>query len=197
VEETWCSPKPEDAFALLARATVPWWFAGGWAIDLFLKGATRSHTDLDVGCFRPDLGAMLRQLPGWDIRVAADGRLTPLGAGASLAPTAHGLWCRPAESPCWVLEILVEDREGSDWVFRRDRRIRRAATEIFARTSSGLRYLRPEIQLLYKSKNSRPHDDADFRATWFSLDAHARSWLVAQLRATSPEHSWLAIANAG
>ena len=195
--ETWCSPKPEDAFALLARATVPWWFAGGWAIDLFLNAPTRSHADLDVGCFRSDLRAMLQQLPGWDIRVATDGQLTPFGPGSSLAATAHGLWCRPAGSPCWLLEILVEDREGSDWVFRRDRRIRRAATEVVARSGSGLCYLRPEIQLLYKSKDPRPHDVADFNAAWPSLAADARSWLRAKLQATSRDHSWLALGNAG
>lgn len=59
----WCSPKPADVPELLAGATVPWWVAGGCAIDLFLNAQTRPHADLDLSCFRDDLGAVLRQLP--------------------------------------------------------------------------------------------------------------------------------------
>ena len=196
VAETWCSPRPEDVVAFLAGTMTPWWFAGGWAIELFLNRTTRSHADVDIGCFRTDLGALLEQLPGWDVQIAADGRLTPLRSSASsLVPTAHGLWCRPAGSPCWVLEILVEDREGSDWVFRRDRRIRRNATDIVGHTDRGLRYLQPEIQLLYKSKNPRPHDDADFKAAWPALDRDTRSWFLARLQATNRDHPWLALTN--
>jgi hypothetical protein len=196
VDDKWCSPNPEAASALLARATVPWWFAGGWAIDLFLNGTYRCHSDLDLGCFRADLPHLLRELEGWDVRAAAGGRLTPL-AGASLDETAHGLWCRPRGTSCWVLEILVEDGNGSDWVFRRDQRVRRSVNGILARTTSGLHYLRPEIQLLYKSKSPRPHDNSDFRTAWPSLDVDARSWLVTHLRMINPEHPWLDVMDAG
>jgi len=195
--ENWCSPRPQEAAALFAQAPVRWWFAGGWAIDLFLNASTRPHADLDIGCFRTDLAGMLEQLSGWDIRVAAQGRLTPVRRGLLLDSAAHGLWCRPARSLCWVLEILVEEDEGSDWIFRRDARIRRAAQDITACTSSGLRYLRPEIQLLYKSRNHRLHDDADFGAAWPLLDADARLWLTTQLRMISPEHPWLSLTSAG
>jgi hypothetical protein len=192
VDEQWSSPEPEEASALLAGTSASWWFAGGWAIDLFSSGSRRPHSDLDIGCFRADLANLLDHLRGWDFQVASDGRLTPLVSGASLSPDAHGLWCRPLGSPRWVLEVLVEDGEGSDWVYRRDRRIRRPAEDVVACAKSGYRYLRPEIQLLYKSKDNRPRDDSDFRAAWPSLDAPARAWLVAQLRLTSPEHAWLA-----
>lgn len=193
----WCSPKPEEAYALLDRTAVPWWFAGGWAIDLFLGASGRAHSDLDIGCFRADLGDVLEQLSGWDVRVAADGRLTPLRPGSSIDSTAHGLWCRPSGSSAWVLEILVEDVDGLDWIFRRDRRVRRPAKDIVARTTSGLQYIRPEIQLLYKSKNHRPRDDSDLAVAWPSLSPDARSWLIEQLLLVSPNHPWLLIGDAG
>lgn len=197
VNESWCSPRPEAVASLFARATVPWWIAGGWAIDLFLNVSTRAHADLDLGCFRADLGVLLEQLPDWDIRVASGGVLTPLARADRLEPTAHGLWCRPSGSAFWVLEILVEEREGPDWIYRRDRRIRRAAADVVVFMPSGLRYLRPEVQLLYKSKNARARDDADFEAAWPALGLDARAWLIAQLHATNPDHAWLALANRG
>jgi len=197
VSEIWCSPRPEEAFALLARTAVPWWFAGGWALELFLDASCRPHSDLDIGCFRADLGGVLEELSGWDIRVAAGGRLTTLPPSTSMDGAAHGLWCRPSGSSVWVLEILVEDSDGLDWIFRRDRSIRRPAKDIVARTASGLPYIRPEIQLLYKSKNNRPRDDLDFSAAWPSLSSGAQSWLVEHLRLMNPGHPWLLIAEAG
>ena len=33
---------------LFSSVTVPWWIAGGWALDLFLGIQTREHEDIDV-----------------------------------------------------------------------------------------------------------------------------------------------------
>jgi hypothetical protein len=170
---------------------VPWWFAGGWAIDLFVGHTRRGHADLDIGCFREDVIAMLDALADWDVHASGGGRRVPLERGAALDPTFHALWCRPRDSACWVLEILVEERENEDWVYRRDRRIRLPSRDIVAHTTAGLCCLRPEIQLLYKSKAPRPHDHADFQAAWPLLTVEARSWLADNIRATSPGHSWL------
>lgn len=197
MSETWRSPQPEETRALLARAAVPWWFAGGWAIDLFLGASSRPHSDIDIGCFRADLEGLLAELSGWDIRVAANGRLTTLSPGSSLDSAAHGLWCRPSGSASWVLEILIEDAEGSDWTFRRDRRVRRPAHDIVVHTASGHQVIRPEIQLLYKAKHPRPRDALDFHATWPALNADAQSWLLEHLRVIHPNHPWLAISESG
>ncbi|WP_419893509.1 nucleotidyltransferase domain-containing protein [Oceanobacillus kimchii] len=31
-----------------------WFFAGGWAIDIFLGKETRDHPDIEIGIFRED-----------------------------------------------------------------------------------------------------------------------------------------------
>ena len=41
MDEKWCSPTPEEAAVLFSRAAVPWWFAGGWAIDLRIRRAAK------------------------------------------------------------------------------------------------------------------------------------------------------------
>ena len=146
---------------------------------------------MDIGCFREHLGTLLAALPDWDVYASAGGNLIRQEPGAVLDSTLHTLWCRPSHSSCWVIEILVEEMEGHDWVYRRDRRIRRPALDLVAHTAAGLRYLRPEIQLLYKSKNPRPRDHDDFQAAWPVLAADARSWLADTIAMTSPGHAWL------
>jgi aminoglycoside-2''-adenylyltransferase len=194
--EPWCSPSPEHAARLFAGASVPWWFAGGWAIDL-LVGQTRRHSDLDIGCFREHLGGLLESLPDWDVHASAGGNLLPLERGTVLDPALHTLWCRPPNSPCWVLEILLEEMEEQNWVYRRERRIRWPSRDIVAYTTAGLPYLRPEIQLLYKSKAPRRCDHDDFQAAWPLLTFDARSWLASNIATTSPGHAWLSAASAG
>jgi hypothetical protein len=101
------------------------------------------------------------------------------------------LWGRPRGSDSWVIEILLEEREGADWVYRRDPRIRRSADDILDRTRAGLPFLRPEIQLLYKSKDPRARDERDFAAAWSRLSSNARRWLTRALTSVSAVHPWV------
>lgn len=50
----------------------PWFISGGWAIDLFLGEVTRAHSDIEIGIFRCDQGALWRQLRGWTLEKAVD-----------------------------------------------------------------------------------------------------------------------------
>ena len=55
-----------------------------------------------------------------------------------------------------------------------------------------MRYLRPELVLLFKAKAARPKDWADLRATLPRLEPRAVSWLHGRLAETLPGHPWLA-----
>jgi len=182
---------------MLADLRAPWWFAGGWAIDLFLGGTQRTHEDLDVGCFRRDVRHVIGLLAGWDVRAPVHGALVPIEREVPIHADVHNLWCRPEPVSCWVLEILLEDSDGPEWVYRRDPRIRRADRDIIAHTAAGLPFLRPEIQLLYKAEDSRPRDEVDFQAAWRHLWADQRAWLMASIAATVPGHPWLLTDGAG
>ena len=58
---------------------------------------------------------------------------------------------------------MVADVEGEDWVYRRGARVRRRLASLAGRASvPGLPVLAPEVQLLYKSKDVRDKDQADF-----------------------------------
>jgi hypothetical protein len=189
----WRSVAPQEALAWFSAISTPWWIAGGWAIDLFLGRTTRPHGDLDVGIRRRDARDALKCLGSWDVYEAKDGRLTHLRAGTGPCTDVNSLWCRPAGGKHWMVELLLDESDQDHWVYRRDRQIRRSFADLLRRDDSGLTYLVPEVQLLYKSSRTRPKDDVDFfnAAPW--LDSSARNWLRESLRRATPLHPWIAL----
>ncbi len=187
----WRDSNPVDASRLLERAGVPWWIAGGWALDLHCGHSTREHADLDVGCFRTDLPGLRAELGGWVCYAAYHGTLTRIEAGAAPPGEVNSVWCRPETSKRWWLEVLLDERDGQDWVFRRSPKIRRLASDITLTSADGIPYLRPELQLLYKAKATRPRDEDDFRLILPMLDEASRHWLHESLGKCEPEHDWL------
>ncbi len=105
----------------------------------------------------------------------------------------HDIWCRRDPLAPWAFQLMVDDVDGDDWVFRRDARIRRPVTSLLGRASRpGLPVLAPDVQLLYKSGSLREEDAADFNTVLPLLAADERSWLRDALRVTSPDHEWIA-----
>jgi hypothetical protein len=179
----------DEAARCFASASVPWWIAGGRAIDLFLGRDTRAHQDLDVGVLRRDVSVVLRSLPDWEIFEAKDGALTPLPHGGPRTGV-NSLWCRPKGAQSWKLELMLDESEGEFWVYRRDPGVRRTLRDALKRSSSGIPYLAPEIQLLYKAKHTRPRDELDFQAATPKLSEEARRWLLQSLARTLLSHPW-------
>ena len=191
---SWLAISPPEAAAWLAPLSAPWWFAGGWALALHAGAQSRPHGDLDVGILRRDAREVLAEFSSWEICEAAAGVLTPLARGGLPRPSVNSLWCRPAGAEEWLLEFLLDEAIEDDWVFRRQPNIRRRLSSIVRRTPHALPYLAPEIQLLYKSRNPRMQDEADFRLIAPRLDAPARAWLNEALARTDPGHAWISSA---
>lgn len=169
-----------------------WWVAGGWALDLFVGDATRSHEDLDIGIFRNDACAMMASLRDWEIYEAKGGALSRLDVGSAPRADVNSLWCRPAHSREWSLELLLDDRREQNWVFRRHREIVRPIASMLLRSTDGLPYLVPEIQLLYKAKTPRPRDQRDFDRVLPLLENEAVTWLKQALEIAHHGHPWIA-----
>jgi hypothetical protein len=188
----WERLRPADVAELLAGFDAPWWIAGGWALDLYLGVETRPHDDVDVALLRRDQHALHRHLEGWDLRYATAGhRLVPWD-GRPLAPPVHGVWAprsRDTDAP-WTFEVLLDEHDADRWVYRREPAIARPLAELGA-TRDGIPFLRPEVVLLYKSKEPTPKDDRDIDAVRPRLPERGRSWLASALAVTAPGHRWL------
>jgi len=190
-EGHWSPLQPHDAAKLLAQVTVPWWIAGGWALDLFLGSQTRAHDDLDVGVLRRDVIGVIMHLPGWEFFEAHSHTLYRLEVGERPRPEVSSLWCRPAGTEHWALELMLDDAQGEDWVFRRSSSVRLPLHSLINRTAVGIPYLRPQIQLLYKARHPRPKDYIDFEHVLRRLSTTERAWLGDALCTVDPNHPWL------
>lgn len=195
----WVPRTPSDVARVFAGYTGAWWIAGGWALEAF-TGVAREHRDIDPSVLREQLPLLRRHFAGrFELWSAAAGALRPLLAddraeGAAdevLLPGCGQLWLRQSARDAWEYDVLLSPGNANEWIYRRDPALRLPLSAALWERD-GVRYLQPEIQLLYKAKARRAMDDADFRATLPFLDARRRSWLREALRKTLPaaDHPW-------
>jgi hypothetical protein len=192
----WDPITPSDAVHLFERAPFWWAVAGGWAIDIFLGAQTREHHDLDLAIARHEQGLVFETLvlQGWDVHVAAGGRLTPW-RGERLDTADNNLWCRRPGEAAWRFDLVVTEIDDGDWVFRRNPRVRLAIDE--AITVGAPSFVSPHVQLLFKARHRQAKDDADLAAVLSRLGPERRRWLHDALRVTEgPEHPWIAFVRA-
>src|SRR3954447_9380019 len=163
---------------VLSGCGVPWWIAGGWAIDLLVGYQTREHADIDVLFLRRDQQAVRTHLSGWDVHAAdPPGSLRPRPVGGMLPEHVHDIWCRRSASDPWSLQLMLDASDGDQWLFRRDHRVRRSIAALAGRASSPARaVLTPDVQLLYKSRGMRPKDEQDFSTVLPVMDGDEREW---------------------
>ena len=189
----WNPMTPGQVHELFCDLSVAWWIAGGWAIDLFLGRRTRPHGDTDVLIRRQDQGAVQDYLFDWDLYKTHQPGLKPWPKGEVLGPGVNDIWCRRTSESPWRLQLMLLDTSGDSWVFRRNPTIAGPLDAIGRFTPSGIPYLAPEIQLLYKAKDSTlEKNEADFRAVLPYLAPKARDWLRQCLNRCFPGgHPWL------
>lgn len=177
-----------DVVALFESLDAPWWVAGGYAIELAVGRAFREHGDVDIALLRRDHVAARHLLEGWDCHVADPaGTLRPWPMEEVLPDRAHDIWIRENPEGPWRFQLMLDELDGEDWVYRRDPRIRRPLAKV---TVAGEKRIAPEIQLLYKSKGMRPKDELDFAEVLPLLSDAQRRWLDDALALEYGAHPW-------
>ena len=186
----WVPLDPVEVRRLFAGFPGPWWIAGGWAIDMSLGRKTREHGDIDVAVLRSDWSAVQTWLRGWELFLA-NVVLTPWADGEAPPADTCDVWCRPAGSTSWALQLMLNPGTTDTWVCRRNPTLTRPMSSAVRRTGDGIPFLAPELQLLMKAKRCEAKDEADFANAVGTLDDDARGWLRTALERVHPGHRWL------
>ena len=178
---------------VLGDVDARWWFTGGHALELHVGRQWRIHEDIDVGICRDDLQALRVLLSRYEIFVSARGSLVRW-TGRDLAAEHHAnnLWVRDADG-AWRLDVVVGAGTEQTWIYRRDPTLIRAWQDAVLVDSRGRRYLAPELQMLFKSKDRRAKDDVDAGLVLPTLTVGAQAMLQERLPA---EHPWQRLLNA-
>jgi hypothetical protein len=178
--------------AVLADFPRPWFIAGGWAIDLFAGRKTRDHEDVDVGILRRDQRALREFLVDRDFEKVEKGRRAPWPQTQQLNIPVHEVCARRLDGMPRQIEFLFSEARDEQWVFRRDARIERPLSEAIRVTRFRVPYLDPAIVLLFKAKDPKPKDVADFELLRPNLGVSDCLWLRAALETAQAGHPWIA-----
>lgn len=183
-----------QAVKLFADYDRPWAVCGGWALDLFLKRVTRPHKDIDFAVLRRDQLTIQEYLSsrGWALEKAISGQLIPWHAGEWIDLPVHTIWCKNAQAAPDFIELLFNEVDESNFLFRRDFSITLPLEKMIISSASGIPILAPEIVLLYKSSNAEEeYYTADFENLLPKFSLKRRNWFAIALKKLRPDHIWL------
>ena len=187
----WHGWTPDHLARRLGRLDVPWYVAGGWAIEL-AGGVARAHGDLEMAVAAPNFASILSSLPelSFDVVAGPPARAWHVTSGhAPELATTHQTWGRTADG-VYRVDVFREPEEQGRWVCRREPSISRAYEQVIRRTTTGIPYLDPVYVMLFKAKHAREKDTADLHGILPVLTDDQRGELRGLLDAVHPGHSW-------
>lgn len=175
---------------------VPWYVAGGWAIDLFAQRLTRDHHDVDLMVARSDQGAIFMHFAERSLSYVVPHPEGLVGrgdlvrwSGERLDLPVHQVFADDAAGD--RLEFLFGEIESGLWRYRRNPAVTRSTDEMALMSDDGVPFLAPEIVLLFKAKLMRAWDHVDFDTVAPSMGRDRRSWLRDALESSHPGHRWI------
>lgn len=165
---------------LFTDVHIPWWIAGGWAIDLAVGKPSRDHHDIDVMVLERDEHALRSSLDGVEFRlIVGPGEYEqpwPLGQRLIAGPDRIRLISPQLPMPT---EVICGAAVGRNWIYHRGRpgATTRALDKI-TQYRGQIPYLAPEVVLATKFLDNRDKDEADFNTAAPYLDPDQRQWLI-------------------
>ncbi|MEU5310450.1 hypothetical protein [Streptomyces sp. NPDC021562] len=183
--------RPEEVAERLRGVGVPWCVAAGWALDLFRGRQSRPHGDLEIAIPAAGFPEVRERFAEYAFDAVGSGRIWP-EAGADVLAATRQTWVRDPASDRYLFDVFREPHEGGTWIFRRDVRLRLPYEAVVAWSADGIPYLVPELVLLFKAKDSRAKDHADFAGVLPLLGRTRRDLLGGWLALVHPGHPWLA-----
>jgi hypothetical protein len=185
----------------LGNLRAPFYFAGGWAIDLHLGRVTREHHDIDALVMRRDHLLLHKALKQFSLKkiiphpdgMPNRGMIVEWPPGERLELPVHQVNAYRAGESEPAFQVFLAESSDGEWIFRRNANIRMAISKMGFHPLWGLPYLAPEIVLLFKAKHLEARDRVDFDHAIPALSADARRWLRDAIEKTHPGHEWLKV----
>ncbi|MGB9358972.1 MAG: amino acid transporter [Acidimicrobiia bacterium] len=182
--------KPVDGLS------VPWCVAGGWAIDLWVETATRSHHDVDLLVARDDQRAVYDHFSDRDMvkviphpeGLVGKGTLVTWNGGRIELPV-HQVFADAANGD--RIEVLFGEIENGVWRYRRNLEVSLSLDRLIVTGPTGIPALAPEVVMLFKAPLQRPWDEADFVTVAPLLPDDRQAWLVDAIERSHPDNPWI------
>lgn len=188
----WASFDLGGVVRFMAGFERPWWVVGGWAIDAF-TGAPREHEDVDVSIFASEVPALREYVRGrWDLWNLAGGDMRPLtDQHPEIFSATSQVWVRESGDAPWVLDVPLTPDRGGQWSNKFVPEHVAPLDQVTWLGGDQVRYLNPEVVLLFKARKRRSKDDRDFEVAWPLLAKDKRAWLLEMIRGCDESHPWL------
>ncbi|MFD1739625.1 nucleotidyltransferase domain-containing protein [Bacillus salitolerans] len=194
-DNKWNPLSVEEIHDLFRTIPISWWIAGGWALDLNVGRKTREHDDIDIVIVRDEHLTLQAHLHNqWDMYKAIKGQLIPWDKDEILQVPIDSIWVKKKGDKVWAFQVMILDTEGDEWEYKRKNTIRKPIKDIGLCSPTGIPYLRPEIQLLYKGGSSvlRGKDTVDLENVLPLLANSELRWLKDSLAEQFPTgHQWM------
>jgi len=196
--------------------SVEWFVSGGWAIDLHLNRVTRERCDLDISVPFSDrlkcIKFFLRE--GWRIEGKLGGGFKTLRKVSDYQDDIRYFWSFPegvdfvseyvdndgnrriaynrdSQNELDYIEVFFDVIKDGHFIFREDPRVKRREERAILERDN-VRYLAPEVVLLFKSNRLSEKNLLDFDAAIDSLDRDTLLWFIEALSLVyENSHSWL------
>lgn len=169
---------------------VQWILAGGFALQEYVGKRYRNHNDIDILIKREDQKLISSVIEQSRIFVSTKGKLSPYDKNFNYDFPIQDIWVLGEDFTAWSLQIMLYDIKDGFWIYKRDRSIKLKNSKLFWE-KDGIRIIKPEIQLLYKSSNIRPKDEQDYQMLKQILDEDAKEWLNSSLIKSHYKHIWI------
>lgn len=187
--------EPLNVTKIMNNFDISWSIAGGWAISIFIGYEIRKHKDIEIAILRRDQLALQRYLKNWEFKkvIPDTGEMEIWKNGEYLELPVHEIHAYNINYDPSALEILLNESNENEWVFRRNPEISRPISKLGIQSKMRIPILSPEIILLYKAKNPNNQDETDFNTIYKLLNKEQRNWLKESIKVCYPEHPWLDI----
>lgn len=169
-----------------------WILAGGFALELFVGKNYRNHADIDILVARENQKKLFDSIDESKIFIAKDGKLTAFEKNRFYEFPFQDVWILDDDLLSWCLQVMLYDVEEGLWIYKREKSIKLRNDFLFWE-KEGIKIIKPEIQLLYKSKSIRPKDEKDFQIVKEKLDESAKKWLNDALKKCYGRHKWISV----